>query len=339
MRKNTPSTANSLPRVSVIIPTHNRADLLRGSLQSLAEQSLPKSEYEVIVVDDGSPDTTKQVCEDLSRELPLRYFRIKNSGIAAAKNLGIFTSRAPILFFFDDDDVADRNLLTAHLTAHERNNDFNVAILGYTMWSPHLTVTPVMHYITEVGKLLFDYTTLRDGQCLPYHFFWGGRSSCRRELLVKHGVFNQDFRFSEDIELAYRLSKFGLKVYYTRDAISHMVRPITTEAFCNRCHRQGRAIFQLSQTHPDPEIQKYCQVLRASDKWRERRPRVAGVASRVHEIESLLRLRPDLSGSTALITELHNHYGWLFESYRLKGIVEALSSNPIAIGHLAHSLT
>src|SRR5687768_10329428 len=99
-----------MPVISVIIPTWNRAALLRESLESLATQSLPSSEFEVVVVDDGSSDHTGQVCRELSSRVSLRYFRIENSGISAAKNLGVFAAAGSILVFFDDDDVAHPHL-------------------------------------------------------------------------------------------------------------------------------------------------------------------------------------------------------------------------------------
>jgi len=62
------------PLISVIIPTFNRAELLRLSLRSLTRQSLPKQDFEVIVIDDGSSDHTRQVCRELEKSLRLRYF-------------------------------------------------------------------------------------------------------------------------------------------------------------------------------------------------------------------------------------------------------------------------
>src|SRR5690348_15855962 len=106
-----------------------------------------------------------------------------------------------------------------------------------------MRVTPVMEYLTDVGELLFAYKRLRHGRKLDYTYFWGGRSSCKRSLLVRHGVFDQSFRsIVEDIELGCRLSKVNLSVVFHRPAVSHMVRPVTYEDFCRRCERQGGAL-------------------------------------------------------------------------------------------------
>src|SRR5437870_2955166 len=93
----------SSPLVSVVIPTRNRAPLLAESLASLARQTLATRDFEVVVVDDGSSDDTSRVCNRAAKRMNVRYVRIDPSGISAAKNLGIFVSSAPLLFFFDDD--------------------------------------------------------------------------------------------------------------------------------------------------------------------------------------------------------------------------------------------
>jgi GT2 family glycosyltransferase/glycosyltransferase involved in cell wall biosynthesis/uncharacterized protein YukE len=249
------------PWISVVIPTFNRAAMLSKTLESFAAQSIPKHRYEVIVVDDGSKDTTAEVCRNFSARIHLSYLYIDNSGISAAKNTGIVASRGQILLFFDDDDIADPHLLEEHLKAHEQHPQENVAVLGYTTWAPTLSITPLMRYITEIGRFLFAYGDLKDGQMLDFTYFWGGRSSCKRSFLDKRGIFNPNFRFgSEDVELGYRLSKFGFRVVFHRAAVSYMMRAPTFEEFCNRCERQGESLFLLSRLHDDPVVQQYCKL-------------------------------------------------------------------------------
>ena len=227
--------------------------MLAATLESLAAQSLPKQRYEVVVVDDGSKDATPKVCSDFAARIQLKYLYIENSGISAA--------RGGILLFCDHDDIADRRLLAEHLKAHKRHPEENVAVLGYTTWAPTLSVTPLMRYVTEIGRFLFAYGDLKDGQMLDFTYFWGGRSSCKQSFLAKHGVFNRQFRtIIEDIELGYRLSKFGFQVAFRRAAISYMIRTPTFEEFCDRSERQGEALFLFSRLHDDPAVQQYCQL-------------------------------------------------------------------------------
>jgi GT2 family glycosyltransferase/glycosyltransferase involved in cell wall biosynthesis len=235
--------------------------MLAATLESFAAQSIPTNRYEVIVVDDASKDATPEVCRDFGSRMQLRYLHIENSGISAAKNTGILASRGKILLFADDDDIADSHLLEEHLKAHKQYPQESVAILGYTTWAPTLSVTPLMHYVTDVRRFLFAYGDLKDGQMLDFTYFWGGRSSCKRSFLAKHGVFNRQFRtIIEDMELGYRLSKFGFRVVFHRPAVSYMARPLSFEEFCDRCERQGEALFRFSRLHEDPVVQQYCQL-------------------------------------------------------------------------------
>jgi glycosyltransferase involved in cell wall biosynthesis len=317
------------PVMSVIIPTYNRAALLRSSLASLVAQTLGPEQYEVIVVDDGSTDDTSEVCREFQSRLRFQYLHIANSGISAAKNLGIFASSAPVLLFFDDDDIATPNLLREHLRSHRQYPGENVAILGYTCWAPGMMVTPVMEYITDVGQLLFAYKSLRHNQRLDYTYFWGGRTSCKRSFLVAHGVFNQDFpSIIEDVELGYRLSKFNLSIVFNRNAVSHMVRPVTYDAFCRRCERVGAALYLLARLHPDPAVQKYCQIAEAMKCWGDRTKALGMAFYRVREIEARLESKPGPAETEPMLSELRKLYGWTFATFKMKGILQAEALSP-----------
>lgn len=316
---------SSLPRISAVIPTRNRARLLTASLESLTHQTLTRDEFEVVVIDDGSTDDTRTVCTSFEGRLPLVHHHIEPSGISAAKNLGTFAASAPIVFFFDDDDVADPDLLRQHLRSHEEHPDLAVAVLGRTTWSPELEVTDVMHYVTEVGKFLFDYTCIHDGDVLDHTFFWGGRSSCKRMLLAAEGIFDQEFTFgSEDIELGYRLARHGLEVIYNAGALSLMNRPVGFDDFCARCVRQGRSqhYFGSVRHGEDPEIRRYCDVDGAFERWDVARRDLDHKIARVHELERIGQGRLHTTEDPRK-DELFSLYGDVFRSLKLKGIVEA----------------
>jgi glycosyltransferase involved in cell wall biosynthesis len=347
------------PRISVVIPTHNRAGLLECSLHSLGSQSLPASDWEVVVVDDGSDDATGAVCETWSSRLPLTYLRIQQSGIAAAKNLGLFAARSPVVLFFDDDDVADENMLGEHLKTHARYPLENVAVLGFTDWAPALEISEVMRYVTDVGHYLFSYTHLADGQRLDFTYFWGGRTSCKKSLLTRAGVYRQEFEFgSEDIEAAFRISKLlvewrllhrkfevnkedaalkhqlatiGLAVIFNRRAIQHMNRPLTYAEYCRRCERQGKSQMQFSRLHADSIVHEWCQTTDALDRWERIGAELPSKVARVHALEAMLKEGPGPAERRAVVNELHQLYGWTFDAFKIKGIAQALRGHqPVA---------
>jgi len=314
------------PEISVVVPTRDRPDLLRECLLSLASQSVPPGMFEVVVVDDGSGVETESVCR--SAPLPVRYVRSGEAGIATAKNAGASEATAPIVLFFDDDDVADVNLLRQHLHTHDAHPDEQVAVLGYTTWSPSLEVTEVMRFVTDVGHYLFAYDGLEDGQLLDFTYFWGGRASCKSALLTAHGGFRTEFEFGcEDIELAYRLSELGFRVVFNRGAVQYMNRPVTYDEFCRRCLRQGRAQWLFSQMHPDPVVQTYCGVGAAEERWSEIEPLLEGRSTDAHELEALLADSVD-GAADELRKELWKLYWWSFDAFKVKGIVDAMRDSP-----------
>jgi GT2 family glycosyltransferase/glycosyltransferase involved in cell wall biosynthesis len=314
---------NSRPLISVVIPTFNRVKYLELALKSLTEQTISKNEFEVIVINDGSTDNTIELCNKFKSRLTLKCFTIENSGISSAKNLGLFSSAAPICFFFDDDDVAHKNLLKEHIAYHQKYPEENVAILGYTTWSSKINVSYLMHYITDIGYNLFYYKDFKNEKQLDYTFFWGGRCSCKKSFLVKNGAFNQGFKFgSEDIELGYRMKKFGLKVIYNANAKSYMIRPLTFEQFCRRCEKQGKSLDHFLRLHPTDEVEKYAGVQQAQGKWNFVKEFLEDNVKKVNELEDKLNYQLTAKESQTIKDELNRLYSWVFEAYKIKGYLD-----------------
>ena len=311
-------------QMSVIICTYNRATLLSMALESLTLQTLDKGSYEVIVIDDGSSDSTRQIVDSFVGKLPIKYFYQKNAGLAAAKNHGIYTSQGKILFFSDDDDIATPTLLEEHIETHQMYPQEHYAVLNYTTWGPDLLITPLMHFITEVQYFLFFYPNLKHGEILDYTYFWGGRSSCKRSFLINFGVFNPVFHFGcEDIELGYRLSKFNFKVVYNSHAISYMVRPVTFDEFCQRLIKQGRSQSVFSRLHNNPEVHKWAEVLNAESTWSKISPIYEAKVRSARELDKIaaLKLHHKLDIDDSTMRLLYASYLWAFKASKIKGIM------------------
>ena len=313
----------SPPSLSAILCTFNRAELLSRTLESILGQTLDQSNFELIVIDDGSTDETRKVVESFERRLPLRYAYQANAGLASARNHGIYRSQAPILLFLDDDDLCSPNLFEEHLKTHVQYPDNHFAVLGYVALDPNLAEKPVLHYVTEVGCYLFSYPNLKHDDVLDYPYFWGGCSSCKRKFLIEYGVFNPVFRFGcEDIELAYRLSKNNLKVVYNAHAVSTMVRDISFDAFCKRLIRQGESQYVFSQLHPDAEVQKWTEMIGAEEEWQRIEKVYEAVIRSARELDRIanLKLELGLELDDVTIDLLHRAYRNAFKACKLKGI-------------------
>ena len=309
--------------LSAILCTFNRAELLSQTLESIVGQSLDRSDFELIVIDDGSSDHTRKAVESFERRLPVRYAYQANAGLASAKNHGIYCSRAPLLLFLDDDDVCSPKLFEEHLKTHGQYPDNHFAVLGYTDLDPTLAQKPLLRYVTKVGCYLFSYPNLKDGDVLDYTCFWGGRSSCKRKFLIEHGVFNPVFRFGcEDIELGYRLSKHNLKLVYNAQAVSTMVRDISFDAFCTRLIRQGESQYVFSQLHPDAEIQNWTEMIGAEEEWQKIETVYEAVIRSARELDRIANLKLELGLEFDDMTTdlLHRAYRNAFRACKFKGI-------------------
>lgn len=314
------------PEISALLPTYNRATLLPRVLEGLMQQDLDPVRFEVITIDDGSTDDTQAVLHEWQDRLPLRIVRQNQAGVAAAKNLGVFLAKAPLLVFLDDDDVADPGLLVHHIAAHLANPDPGMAVLGRTSLAPDVAAVPLMRHVTEVGCQLFSYGWMKPGQFLDHTAFWGGRSSCKRSLLVRSGVFHPDFRFGcEDIELGWRLRRHGLRVIYKPEAHTVMIRALTFDGFCARSYRQGRSQHRFADMHRDPEIWTYCEIDAAADAWGRHRHEYTAHLCWTRKLDHLASCRAaaGLTEHPLLQETLDAAYRKAFFLSRAKGIMDA----------------
>lgn len=101
------NSAPQVPAIAVVVCTYNRAPLLRRALDSLAAQTVPANRREIILVDDGSTDDTREVAVQFAARSPeFTAIHQPNAGLGAARNTGWRSARAPLIAFLDDDAIA-----------------------------------------------------------------------------------------------------------------------------------------------------------------------------------------------------------------------------------------
>jgi glycosyltransferase involved in cell wall biosynthesis len=117
---------DSLPFVSIVVPTRNRADLLADAVDSVVNQDYPAGRYEVIVVDAGSTDGTPDLGRAFSKrpDAPtVRYFRHERTNANSARNLGIGRASGSLIAFLDDDELAPPEWLASFVDSTIRHPD------------------------------------------------------------------------------------------------------------------------------------------------------------------------------------------------------------------------
>ena len=186
------------PRVSVVIPTYNRRDLLLRAIDSVRAQTLPVEE--VIVVDDGSTDGTGEAVRD--RFGPgITYLRQDNAGVSAARNRGLAAARGEYLALLDSDDewLPEKTLRqTQWLDEHPSFGMVLCDVIRVTQDGRLIDVFRRREFIPEDGLVL--RWVLRNPALAPVSAMF------RREVIDTIGGFDTNLRTAEDIEFHLRLA-------------------------------------------------------------------------------------------------------------------------------------
>lgn len=241
-------------KISVVIATHNRKQILRRTLFSLLDQSLKPGDYEILVADDGSSDGTDEVMRlDFSGDLPtpISYLRQPNKGPGAARNLGIKNAAGDLILFMNDDMSPDQRLLKIHLDEHLARPDAEVAVLGRVAWSGEQPISPLMRWLDRGGPL-FAFHRIRGKTEAPWHFFVTANVSLKRQFLSEVGPFDENFREAhDDTEFAWRAKKKGMRLIYREDALAYHHHPLTFVEMTRKMDLVGRMVCLLLRKHPD----------------------------------------------------------------------------------------
>lgn len=228
------------PAITVQICTFNRRALLPRVLDALFDQDLAPDEYEIVLVDDGSTDGTyEEVISALRPTCALHVVRQSNAGLARGRNVGLARARGRIVMFMDDDVLATRGLLRAHLRFHEnhpraicRGAVINVAsfdVLPPARWSPR------------------NYSGA---------YFWTTNVSAPRNLIAAAGGFDERFvEYGwEDLELGFRLRQMGVPSKLEKDAVVYHYKPgprrEQLQGMTRQARAQARTAVQFLRKHP-----------------------------------------------------------------------------------------
>ena len=211
MKETGGAETRSTPSVSVVIPTYNVAPLIAETLKSVFAQTF--TDFEVIVVDDGSDDAA-----ELERALePYRervhYVRQENLGAGAARNRGVQEARGEFIAFLDSDDLWMPEYLEEQVR-FLRADGYDLAYADALLFgdSPIAGKT-YMETAPSVGPVTF--LSLVRNEC---NIITSGVVA-RRCVLVKVGLFNESLRNGQDFELWARLARNGARLAYQRKVL------------------------------------------------------------------------------------------------------------------------
>jgi GT2 family glycosyltransferase len=261
-------------KLSVIIPTHERASRLRNTLAALGAQSLPREAFEVIVVDDGSSETTRAELRRLAAPVPFTLIEKPQGGLASARNAGAERATGDVLLFLDDDVVPGPDTLREHLASHGESAR-PVAVVGSLPYPPHVRLDCFLWYLERSGHYDLYRNPRKYPEGRPPLPPLNGNSSIRRSVFVAAGRYDESFRQygSEDLELGHRLAEAGVRFVYNPRAVGYHDHVKDFPRFCLDMERAGESLIGIYRKHPAIRAAKKIDVVedRLRDLPRDKR--------------------------------------------------------------------
>lgn len=213
-------------KFSIVICTYNRERYISKSLQSICEQSFSTESYEVLVIDNNSPDNTSKVCSEFInkyKNINIRYILETNQGISYGRNTGVKEALGEYIIFIDDDETINADYLD---TLYSYLNQYPQAQLCATpvypiyeankpKWLSHFTLRPITGYYYKGDKV-----NILKGKDYP----GTGHAIIKRSLFEQYGTFNTELGRkgssllgAEDKDMFLRFINNNIECYYFPD--------------------------------------------------------------------------------------------------------------------------
>jgi glycosyltransferase involved in cell wall biosynthesis len=254
-----------LPFFSIVMPTYQRRESLRRTLETLARVEYPRDRLELVLVSDGSTDGSAEMARSLGLPFALHVLEQPNQGPAAARNLALAHARGPFVLFLDDDVLASPGLVAEHARAHVEAPDGDRVVIG-TLLPPDEPRSPWVQW--ELDTVVRQYEAMRDGRYPPTpRQFYTGNASARLALVLAAGAFDTTFKRAEDVELAFRLERQGLTFVFRQGASAVHMADRSLGSWLRAAYQYGRNDVVLGTRRGRPDM---LQAI-ASEFW-ERSP-------------------------------------------------------------------
>lgn len=240
------------PELSVVIPTHKRAAILKQCLEHLERQTIA-DKLEVIVVSDGKDEETEKLFKEHTFSLLISHFAIPKSHQGVARNRGVEKATAPIVLFIGDDILLAPDACEKHLTAHSSQL---TAVLGHTTWDPAVGITPVMTWLEQTGwqfgyPMIERYAHNAIPADIQHKFTYTSHISLPTDIARAH-PFREDVSLYgwEDILWGTELQKAGVALVYEPDAKALHHHHIEMEDSLKRMETIGLSIAKMKEIDP-----------------------------------------------------------------------------------------
>ena len=230
-------------KYSIIVPVYNRPDEVDELLESLSNQT--QKDFEVIIVEDGSVKTCKDVCDKYADILVLHYYAKENSGPGQSRNYGAERANGEWLIILDSDVV----LPEGYLEDVDQEIKDGIAAFGGPD-AAHPSFTPVQKAISYSMTSFFTTGGIRGGKAKLDKFYPRSfNMGIRRDVYLQLGGFSK-MRFGEDIDFSYRIVEAGHSPKLFPGAWVWHKRRTDFRKFFRQVYNSGIARINLEKRHP-----------------------------------------------------------------------------------------
>ena len=203
------------PKVSIIIPVYNAALYLQDCVNSLLNQDY--TDYEILLIDDGSQDKSGEICDELAKEYAkIQVVHQKNQGASRARNIGLDLARGEFVWFIDADDFVSAGCLR-HLTQKMNNNQLDFLSFGVQDYNVDGTPSSVGNVLHKPDKIITgrEYLQQYEVECSNCTFIF------RRSIAEQYHIRLMEHITLEDYEFPVHLLLYCNRVASLKDICYH----------------------------------------------------------------------------------------------------------------------
>ncbi len=222
----------STPFFSAIVPAYNEENSIGMTLQSLVNLDYPAEQMEIIVVNDGSTDKTKEIVEQFISEHPSHQIILRhqqNGGKAKAMNYGLSIARGEFFACLDADSFVSSNALQAMLPLFDEGGEESAKVAAVCPLIKVKKPNTVLEKVQWYEYIINMFHRFLNARLNCLHVTPGPFSVYRTSIVRKIGGFDEK-TITEDLEIAVRLQKHHYRILHTFDAIVETVAPSSWKA-------------------------------------------------------------------------------------------------------------
>lgn len=218
-------------KISIVVPSYNGANKVGRLIDSLKVQTF--KDFELIVVVDGSTDSTIEKINSMEINHPVEILFQKNSGRSASRNNGVNKAKGDLICFFDDDIILEKNCLQRHYDYH---SEFPGSIIvGPTIEDPKSKNTDFQKYKCNINRETIQVLSqITEPMRMDNLFVTAANLSMSKKTFFEVGGFDERLPDSEDYEFGFRALTKKHKIYFRSDVLVNHEEFITCQSYIKR---------------------------------------------------------------------------------------------------------